>query len=73
LSLPKRLRYYLQHDRKALNCALRIEANDRRGLERLLRYCARRPFAAERIEELDRHRLIYHLPASQVRTGAPSS
>jgi hypothetical protein len=31
-------------------------------LERLLRYCARPPFAGERIEELDRHRLIYHLP-----------
>ena len=41
---------------------MRIEANDRRGLERLLRYRARPPFAADRIEELDRHRLIYHLP-----------
>ena len=39
-----------------------IAANDRHGLERLPRYCARPPFAGERIEELDRHRLIYHLP-----------
>jgi hypothetical protein len=46
----------------SLDATVRIEANDRRGLERLLRYCARPPFAAERIEELDRHRLIYHLP-----------
>jgi hypothetical protein len=46
----------------SLDASVRIEANDRRGLERLLRYCARPPFAAERIEELDRHRLIYHLP-----------
>ncbi|MCG6862021.1 MAG: transposase [Chromatiaceae bacterium] len=41
---------------------VRIAANDRNGLERLPRYCARPPFAADRIEELDRHRLIYHLP-----------
>jgi hypothetical protein len=46
----------------SLDATLCIEANDRHGLERLLRYCARPPFAAERIEELDRHRLIYHLP-----------
>jgi len=46
----------------SLDATARIEAHDRRGLERLLRYCARPPFAAERIEELDRHRLIYHLP-----------
>ena len=46
----------------SLDATVRIEAHDRRGLERLLRYCARPPFAAERIEELDRHRLIYHVP-----------
>jgi hypothetical protein len=46
----------------SLDATVRIEANDRRGLERLLRYCARPPFAAERLEELDAHRLIYHLP-----------
>jgi hypothetical protein len=46
----------------SLDATVRIAANDRRGLERLLRYCARPPFAAERIEERDRYRLIYHLP-----------
>jgi hypothetical protein len=46
----------------SLDASVRIQANDRRGLERLLRYCARPPFAAERLEELDAHRLIYHLP-----------
>jgi len=46
----------------SLDATVRIEANDRRGLERLLRYCARPPFAAERLEGLDTHRLIYHLP-----------
>jgi hypothetical protein len=46
----------------SLDATVRIEANDRRGLERLLRYCARPPFAAERLEALDAQRLIYHLP-----------
>ena len=45
----------------SLDATVRIAANDRHGLERLLRYCARPPFAAERLEELDPHRLIYHL------------
>jgi len=46
----------------SVDATVHIAANDRRGLERLLRYCARPPFAAERFEELDPHRLIYHLP-----------
>jgi hypothetical protein len=46
----------------SLDATVRIAADDRRGLERLLRYCARPPFAADRLEELDAHRLIYHLP-----------
>jgi hypothetical protein len=46
----------------SLDATVRIEANDRRGLERLLRYCARPPFAAERLEALAAQRLIYHLP-----------
>ena len=41
---------------------MRIAAHDRHGLERLLRYCARGPFAADRLEALDAQRLIYHLP-----------
>ncbi|MEA3278159.1 MAG: transposase [Pseudomonadota bacterium] len=46
----------------SLDATVRIEANDRHGLERLLRYCARPAFAAERLQELDAHRLICHLP-----------
>ena len=34
----------------------------RQGLERLLRYCARPPFAADRLEEIGPQRLIYRLP-----------
>jgi len=45
----------------SLDASVRIEAHDRHGLERLLRYCARPPFAAERLEEIDAQRLIYHL------------
>jgi hypothetical protein len=29
---------------------------------RLLRYCARPPFALERLEAIDAQRLMYHLP-----------
>ena len=50
---------------------MRIEANDRKGLERLLRTCARPPFAADRLEELDAQRLLYRLPKNRGRTGAP--
>ena len=46
----------------SLDASVRIEADDRKGLERLLRYCARPPFAAERLEELDAQRLLYRLP-----------
>jgi hypothetical protein len=46
----------------SLDASVRIEAHDRQGLERLLRYCARPPCAAERLEEIDAQRLIYHLP-----------
>jgi hypothetical protein len=35
-----------------------IEAADRAGRERLLRYCARPPFAPDRLSELDPERLL---------------
>jgi hypothetical protein len=44
------------------DASVHIEADDRKGLERLLRYCARPPFAADRLEELDPQRLIDRLP-----------
>ena len=37
----------------SLDASVRIEADDRKGLERLLRYYARPPFAADRLEEPD--------------------
>ena len=41
---------------------MRIEAADRAGRERLLRYCARPPFALDRLRELDPEHLIYDPP-----------
>ena len=38
---------------------MRIETADRAGRERLLRYCARLPFALDRLRELDPQRLFY--------------
>ena len=43
----------------SVNAAVRIEAHDRDGLERLLRYCARPAFARERLRETDPGRLAY--------------
>ena len=38
---------------------MRIETADRAGRERLLRCCARPPFALERLRKLDPERLLY--------------
>jgi hypothetical protein len=35
-----------------IDASVRIEGEDRAGLERLLRYCARPPFALERLHAL---------------------
>jgi hypothetical protein len=45
----------------SVDAAVRIEAWDRDGLERLLRYCARPPLALERLEATGTERLVYHL------------
>ena len=42
-----------------------IAGHDRAGLERLLRYCARPPFALERIEQVSEDRIVYRLPEPQ--------
>ena len=49
----------------SLDAAVRVGAHDRTGLERLLRYCARPPFALERLERLDDERVVYRLPKPQ--------
>ena len=41
------------------------KAADRAGLERLLRYCARPPFALERLEQLADDQLVYRFPRPQ--------
>ena len=50
--------------------SVRIEAADRAGRERLLRYCARPPFALDRLRKLDREHLSYdHLKPGPGGTG----
>jgi len=46
----------------SVNGSVRIEAEDRAGRERLLRYCAQPPFALDRLRELDSERLVYDHP-----------
>jgi len=43
----------------SLDASVRIEATDRPGLERLLRYCARPAFALERLREIDAEHLVF--------------
>jgi hypothetical protein len=42
----------------SVDASVRIEAADRAGRERLLRYCARPPLALDRLRELDPERLL---------------
>ena len=49
----------------SLDASVRFAAQDRAGLERLLRYCARPPFALEHLELVDAQRVIYRLPRPQ--------
>ena len=53
----------------SLDASVRVEAHDRQGLERLLRYCARPAFALERLREIDAERLVYE----SVNPGAGGS
>jgi hypothetical protein len=46
----------------SLDALVCIGGTDRAGLERLLRYCARPPFALEHLHPLDAEHLIYHNP-----------
>jgi len=59
----------------SLDAAVRIGQNDRAGLERLLRYGARPPFALERLEQVNEHQVVYHLaldPGAMVAPQCPS-
>jgi hypothetical protein len=49
----------------SLDASVRIEGHDRAGLERLLRYCARPPFALERLEQFGNDELVYRFPKPQ--------
>jgi len=55
----------------SLDASVRIGENDRAGLERLLRYCARPPFALERLEQVNEHQVIYHLTLDPDAMAAP--
>ena len=52
----------------SVDASVRIEAHDRAGLERLIRYCARPSLALERLEWDGDEALVYHL-AKPARDG----
>ncbi|AZP12282.1 IS91 family transposase [Undibacterium parvum] len=49
----------------SVDASVCIAADDRAGLERLLRYCARPPFAMERLHRKGQDHLLYHCPKPQ--------
>jgi hypothetical protein len=53
-----------QHSVFSVDARVCIEALDRAGLERLLRYCARPPFSMERLRQRGAD-LVYHCPKPQ--------
>jgi hypothetical protein len=53
----------------SLHAAVRIEAEDRAGLERLLRYCARPAFASERLAWDGSDQPVRYTPAKPLPTG----
>ena len=58
--LEKKLgRFAASHHGFDVHCAVRIAADDDEGRERLVRYCARPPFALDRIEQLKDGRVTY--------------
>ena len=46
----------------SVDASVCIEGTDRPGLERLLRYCARPPFALEHLRQRDAEHVVYHSP-----------
>ena len=54
----------------SLDASVIIEGSDRLCLERLLRYCARPPFAVENLRQINDGHLVYHNP--KPRPGVPS-
>jgi hypothetical protein len=71
LSEPDALREMLAWENSGFSrdAAVRVPAHARAGLERLRRYGARPPFALERLEGRDEHRVISRLPKPR-RDGA---
>jgi hypothetical protein len=45
----------------SLDASVRIEGADRAGRERLLRYCARPPFALDHLHQHDAEHLVYDI------------
>ena len=47
---------------ESVDGSMRIEGADRMGLQGLLRYCARPPFALEHLHQRDAEHLVYRNP-----------
>ena len=63
----KEPRFSAKHNGFDVHCAVRVAAGNDEGRERLIRYCARPPFALERIEELKDGRIASPSPSTAPR------
>jgi hypothetical protein len=61
----KEPRFSATHNGFDVHCAVRIAADDDEGRERLIRYCARPPFALERMEQLKDGRIAYAMKTAR--------
>jgi Putative transposase len=57
----KTMQFYAHGGGFSVDASVRIGQHDRQGLERLLRYCARPPFAVQRVR-VGGEQIIYHCP-----------
>ncbi|CAG0939227.1 hypothetical protein GALLN_00511 [Gallionellaceae bacterium] len=53
----------------SVDASVCIEGSDRPGLERLLRYCARPPFALEHLQQLDAEHLMEQLVDRSIKNN----
>lgn len=57
----KERRFSVSYQGFDIHCAVRVDRDDDEGRERLVRYCARPPFALDRIEVLKDGRIAYRM------------
>jgi hypothetical protein len=69
----KERRFSTSHEGFDIHCAVRVAADDDEGRERLVRHCARPPFAPERIERTKGGRIAHRMKTPRRAGAAPTA